>query len=75
MATILGAVIFDDRVVVLGDEEIVDIAARANALLGLDDVIRPISFNPDPDGEQPSYADLRRRTLVRAVGPILAPWG
>jgi hypothetical protein len=54
MATILGAVIFDDRVVVLGDEEIVDIAARANALLGLDDVIRPISFNPDPDGEQPS---------------------
>ena len=66
MATIFGAVIFDDRVVVFGDEEIVDIAARANALLGRDDVIRPISFNPDPDGEQPlTQEPTRARGLAR----------
>jgi hypothetical protein len=48
LATILGAAIFDDRIVVLGSDEIINIAASASELLGLDDVIHPIPFNPNP---------------------------
>jgi hypothetical protein len=58
LATILGAAIFDDRIVVLGNEEIIDITTSANELLGLDDVIRPILSNPDEKGVDPDAYTL-----------------
>jgi hypothetical protein len=56
LATVLGAAIFDDRIVVLGDEEIIEIATSANELLGLDDVIRPILSSPNPSAHPDEMA-------------------
>lgn len=68
LATILGAVIFDDRVIVLGDEETVGLAARANGLLGLESVIRPTGFDP----YAPEASDDRSSSALMQELPLLS---
>ena len=69
LATVLGAAIFDDRIVVLGDNETAGIAASANELLGLDNAIRLISSSADPDGQPADIilSFLAEQLMARAI--------
>jgi hypothetical protein len=51
LGTVVGALLFDDTVVVLGDHETAALASFASELLGLEEPIRALSFDPDIEGD------------------------
>ena len=71
LATVIGAAIFDDRLVLLGEETWTpEAAAQANELLGLQDAIRAITYNPDRGAlEEPDHSLAEIADLL--TGPVL----